>query len=260
MDRSEEVISVVCPTRNRPDNVRKLVASARSRADHPEQLQLVFYVDDDDQTFPLTAGEDISIVRGPRFTLSLMYNVCLPAVRGDIIMYAGDDLEFISQGWDTAVRKCFDSFPDRLILVHGDDMGQDPRKVATHGFLHRRWVETVGYLVPPFFPAGWADSWLTEVADRVGRRWFLPDLLIEHQHPLWGKGSLDQTHEERLERLRSDHGGSRFSRLRRERRQDAKKLRSKMDERTLPAITRLGVPSWWLQRVRLSIRRPRWLR
>ncbi len=258
MTGRDELISLVCPTRNRPDNVVAFVESARRRADSPDGIQFVFYVDEDDLSFPLGEDAGVTVVRGPRVMLSMMSNVCLPAARGEILMYAGDDLRFVTEGWDGKVRRCFEEFPDGIVLVHGDDMGQDSRKLATHGFLHRRWVDTVGYFLPPYFPADWTDTWLTELADRIGRRWYLPDLLIEHQHYAWGKGVVDQTHLERLARIADDHPGWRFRRLRPERRRDATKLAAQTDGRRLPTIKRLGLPAWRLPRRQTF--RPLWPR
>lgn len=260
MAETSELISIVCPTRRRPENVQRFIASARGQAAAPERVQFVFYVDEDDDTFPLAVTDTISVIRGPRVTLSLMSNACLPSASGQIIMYAGDDLEFLTDAWDLTVRACFKEVPDHIVLVHGDDLGQNPLKLATHGFVHRAWIEAVGYLIPPYFPADWSDTWLTEVADRVGRRWYVSELKIEHRHYAWGKGVLDATHRERLERLKNDRVASRYRRLRAERRLDASKLKAVMDDRRLPPVRRLGVPNWWLPNPGSRVlHRPRWL-
>jgi len=260
MDETTEVISLICPTRHRPENVNNFVSSALLQAERPDALQFVFYVDEDDNTFPLIESSQITVVTGPRTALSLMSNACLPRVVGEILMYAGDDLEFISSGWDSIVRNCFRSVPDKILLVHGDDLGQNPKKLATHGFLHRTWVDTVGYFIPPYFPADWADTWLTQVADRIHRRWLVPELHIEHKHYAWGKGTIDQTHEERIARLKSENLGSRYRRLRPERRLDAKKLKAQMDSLELPVIKRMGVSNRLLPTPGTRVlHRPRWL-
>ena len=44
------------------------------------------------------------------------------------------------------------------------------KNFLTHGFLHRNWVETVGYFVPPYFSSDFNDTWLNEVADMIGRK------------------------------------------------------------------------------------------
>ena len=42
-------ISLLCPTRNRPDGLETMWMSAIEMADNPESIELVLYIDDDDQ-------------------------------------------------------------------------------------------------------------------------------------------------------------------------------------------------------------------
>ena len=94
---------------------------------------------------------------------------------------------------------------DKILFVGGQDGFHAPEKnFLTHGFLHRNWVETVGYFVPPYFSSDFNDTWLNEVADMIGRKIYMKDLMIEHMHPLAGKHFWDRTHQERLERHRLD--------------------------------------------------------
>jgi hypothetical protein len=113
------------------------------------------------------------------------------------------------------------------VFVHGED-GHQHDRLGTHGFLSRRWVETVGYFVPPMFSSDFNDTWLTEVADRIGRRVFLPNVLTEHLHPAAGKGKWDRTHLERLERHRRDQPERLYQQTVGERMEAAAKLRKAM--------------------------------
>lgn len=199
------VISILCPTRNRVDSMRRLVTSAREMAANPLDVEFIFYVDDDDEA-SATAADDLGgcAVRGPRIVLSEMWNRCWDESTSDVAMHCGDDIIFRSRDWDLHVTRAFERHPDRLVLVHGRDGYQDAG-LATHGFLHRRWVETLGYFVPPYFSSDYNDTWVTEIADAVGRRVYLPDVYTEHMHPVVGKGVWDQTHQERLARHQRDN-------------------------------------------------------
>ena len=46
------MISILTPTRGRPENVRRLVNSVLTTAKFPDEVELLFYVDFDDETFP----------------------------------------------------------------------------------------------------------------------------------------------------------------------------------------------------------------
>lgn len=191
-------VSVLLPTRGRPGNVRRVVESARATADLPPDF--VFYVDDDDPaSVEAVTGVGATLLVGPRIVLSEAWNRCYEEARHDVVMHCGDDIIFRTSGWDRLVLEKFDEVPDKIAFVHGRDGFQDAA-LGTHGFVHRRWVETVGYFVPPYFASDYNDLWLTEVADALGRRYYLPELYTEHMHPVIGKGPLDRTHQERIAR------------------------------------------------------------
>ena len=178
------MISVLCPTRNRPNSVRRLVASALATA--AKMPEFVFYVDDD---APGSVPQDVRdlpgvvLVTGPRIVLSDMWNRCLEAASGDILMQCGDDIAFRTTWWDSIVTDAFAQVPDRIGLAYGDDgTGIHDHTFGTHGFVTREWTDTVGYFTPPHFSCDYGDTWLNDVADRVGRKMFLP-ILTEHLHP-----------------------------------------------------------------------------
>lgn len=198
-------ISILCPTRGRADSMRRLAASARETAANPIELEFIFYVDDDDEVSAAVADDiGATAVRGPRIVLSEMWNRCWDEATHDIAMHCGDDIIFRSRDWDLHVLHAFERYPDKIALVHGRDGYQD-QALATHGFLHRNWVNAVGYFVPPYFSSDYNDLWLTEVADALGRRVYLPEVYTEHMHPVIGKGPWDQTHQDRLARHQRDN-------------------------------------------------------
>jgi hypothetical protein len=123
----------------------------------------------------------------------------------------------------------FEQFPDRIVLVYGRD-GIHDRNLATHGFLHRRWVDTVGYFVPPLFASDFNDTWLDEVARAVGRRQYVPEVYYEHLHPAVGKAPMDRTHQERLQRHVRENCDQIWRDTAGLRKLDADKLRAAIEE------------------------------
>jgi glycosyltransferase involved in cell wall biosynthesis len=215
-------ISILCPTRGRPGNVKRLIDSVIATATVCPEF--VFYVDDDDETFPQAIElPEVRVLRGPRITLSAMWDKCAEVATGEILMQAGDDIVFRTPGWDGQVRRAFASFPDRLAFVHGDD-GIYGHKFGTHGFMHRAWKDATGYFVPPYFSSDMADVWLNDLANMVNRRVFLP-FITEHMHFINGKASVDKTHQERMDRGGRDNVKKLYDDLLPERLKDAEKLR-----------------------------------
>jgi hypothetical protein len=137
-------------------------------------------------------------------------------------MYAGDDLVFRTEGWDKLVSEEFSKWTDRLILVHGDDRAHGGTHCATHGILHRRWIETVGYFMPPEFGA-WGDNWITIMANDLKRNIYVP-FINEHMHFTVGKAEYDDTYAEAVPRQHKDN--LLYAELIQKRLQDTEKLRA----------------------------------
>jgi len=125
------------------------------------------------------------------------------------------------------VRRAFAAFPDRLIFLHGDDK-MHGKNFGTHGFVHRKWVETLGYLCPPHYESDYNDTHLNEVADMINRRIYLP-FVTEHMHPLAGKAEWDKTHLERLERQKKQNTAELYASKSWERVRDAELLRDAIE-------------------------------
>lgn len=220
-------ISLLVPTRGRPDGLQRFVESARGTADDPDLLEVVVYVDDDDESYRDFPIKDIHWIVGPRIVLSKMWNECWLRAAGPIFGHMGDDIIFRTPHWDTKVRQAFERHEDRIALVHGRD-GMHDQNLGTHGFLHRNWTDAVGYFVPPYFSSDYNDTWLNDVADRINRRVFVPEIYTEHMHPACGKGPLDQTHADRLQRHAEDRVDDKYRELVGERVADADKLAAVM--------------------------------
>jgi hypothetical protein len=201
----EYQISLLLPTRQRPHNLTRLVASINATATRPDLVELVTYVDEDDPSYDnLKLDIEWVKVRGPRElggvvgNLSAMWNKCYDVCRGDIIQHCGDDLVFETSGWDTVVCTAFDAVPDRILLVTGMDGIQDPANLATHAFISRTWVETAG-LFPPIFSSDYNDRYISDVAQLIGRYKVIP-ISHPHLHYCVQKAPVDLNTQERLER------------------------------------------------------------
>lgn len=214
------MISILAPSRGRVEAACEMACSARLTANGP--VEILVYADNDDPT-DYETRPCLRVHRGPRITLSDCWNKLADIAEGDILGMGADDIRFRTQGWDLRVRDMFDMFSDRIAFVHGRD-GIHDEKLGTHGFVSREWVDTVGYFTWPTFPADYADTWLHVLADGIGRRVFVPDVLIEHLHPIAGKGEWDQTHFERLARGREANVVQLWRSLEGQRREDAEKL------------------------------------
>lgn len=235
------LISLLMPSRGRPDGYRRVAETCFATATYPRQVELLVYLDDDDpqiddyREWKRTKKDNwrgtpgtIGLMEGPRILLSEAWNRLAEVANGEIFMHCGDDLTFNTPGWDVEVRRVFDELPDKIAFAFADDLSTNFPDLGTHGFLHRRWVDAVGYFLPPLFSCDWNDVWLTEVAKMVKRVRPLPEVVIEHHHYSFGKAERDQTHAEREERGARDDVVNLYKRTQRERESDAAKLKAVM--------------------------------
>lgn len=224
------MISLLCPTRKRPQNIKRLWQSVQDTALAPEHIELVVYIDDDDNSYD-ELDVPMTVVRGPRIVLSEMWNKCFEVSKGNVLMHCGDDITFNTQHWDDIVGAALSEYPDRIVFLYGRD-GGPLSDFGTHGFIHRKWVETVGYFVPPYFSSDYNDTWLNDVAKLINRHKRV-DIYTEHHHPAFHKAELDQTHQDRLERHRNDKVDDlyRSPEMAAERQDNANKLREVMNVR-----------------------------
>lgn len=224
----EQVISLLVPSRARPKEFKRMVESAWNNATYPGRIEVVAYLDlSDVHTTEYPYDDRILYLTGERILLSQMWNECYALASGDIVMHCGDDIVFETPSWDQIVRREFAKSEDKILLVHGDDRSPNTDLLATHGFLHRRWVEAVGYFLPPYFSSDWNDVWLTEVADMIGRRVKVP-IVTEHMHYSFGKRPNDETDRAREARGRRDDVVELYKSKARERKGDAIKLKEAM--------------------------------
>lgn len=220
------MISLLCPTRKRPQNVERLVLSVVKTAN--PHTEICFYVDDDDHTNVFLEKWEKKIV-GPRITFSDTWTELLKIATGDILMLCADDIVFQTTGWDAMVEQAFAEVPDRILLVHGDDLGPSGKTFATLPFVSREWVEAVGYFTPRGFSCDWCDTWLHDVAKMIGRYKFLP-FVVEHMHRIYGKAPNDETYKETQLRDSRDNNTAKYKARLAEREADAEKLRKVISE------------------------------
>lgn len=223
------MISLLTPTRGRMAQLRQMVSSAIDTAEG--KIEIIVYKDKDDTSYDLPKGAEwgpqVKMFSTERTLMSKYWNLAYEKAKGDIFMQCADDIVFRTKGWDTIVKDTFEQYPDRIVLVYGDDGNPDFKFHGTHSFLHRNWVEAVGYFVPPYFSSDFTDTWINEVAEGIGRKRHVK-ILTEHMHPAFGKGAIDLTHAEKYVRHWKDKMPELYESKADERKEDMEKLRKVM--------------------------------
>ena len=202
--------SFLVPTRNRPAGLRRLLDSLLEKSADIRNVEVIFRVDDDDSlSLPAIAEYSsrlkILTIVGPRSRhLGTYANEALRLSTGDVLGITGDDNAVISPSWDVTVEREFDVFPDKIALVFGNDKstyGPGP----TSFFLHKNWIAATGEFFPEMFFHFCIDTWFQDLANRIGRYVFVPDLIIGHYHPALGNGVDDAVYGEAAPRMKEDN-------------------------------------------------------
>jgi hypothetical protein len=201
-------ISILCPTRKRPKFMRRLVEKCYETCMYPDIVEIVFGIDDDDkeslamvkslqEEFSKNHIEHIIFPRN-KYMFSDLVNQVAKAAKGEIFGLMSDDAHHDSKNWDEIVIKYFDDHSDKIFVLQTlgglTDYGSFP-------FMHRNWINTVGYLMAPIFNGDWADVWLKHVAMEIGENRFIvcKKITIPHLHVENGKMPRDETYSSRFE-------------------------------------------------------------
>lgn len=117
-----------------------------------------------------------------------IWNRLASEAKGDLLLMGNDDQRYVTTGWDVRFAQESARYPDGIFLMWCDD-GINGDRHAAFPCVSRRWTEAVGRFVPESFGFFYHDTWLYDVAHRIGRLRYLPDVSVLHAH--WTVGGVD---------------------------------------------------------------------
>ncbi len=197
------MISVLVPSRHTPELAKRLLDTINGTK--KTDVEVKFYLNDNDPTiekYKQLLPENVYII-GPDQSSCFSWNYLSTLARHDYCMLVGDDAQFLTTNWDQHIIDFFENYEykDKILYVCPRDMtGSDkrrwiknkvptdkPYKIETHPspigaahfVLHKNWINTVGYFLPPQFWHWHIDNWLTKLAVRLGRAYVLPHVQIQ---------------------------------------------------------------------------------
>lgn len=194
-------LTMIVPTRGRPDNLWQLWLAFKETT--TADTTLVAVVDDDDpylaayeRRIDWAAGDPrLTLLVGPRLRLGGTLNAAAPVYveRSRAVGFLGDDHRPRTAGWD---RQYLDVLGELGTgLVYGNDLIQGealPTQVAMTSDI----VLATGYMVPPGLTHLWIDNAWLALGQALGAIRYLPDVVVEHMHPIAGKAAFDEGYAE----------------------------------------------------------------
>ena len=229
-------ISFVFPSRKRPRKAIKTIENLFNKSKIPENIEVVFVFDSDDQgsaneilesQIAKTNNVKHVMVEREEQNFGELYNIGFNETTHDIIGIIADDLDIQTNDWDSMILEKCNMFPDDIYLISPDD---GMRAMATHFFVSRKVVETMGFLQPPWFVADFGDMWYTEVFQNIGRFICSYDVRFIHMHYSYGKSDKDEAYEDASKRREgvldfrdSEHPYNKYAHIRQKQIQDLNK-------------------------------------
>lgn len=189
---------VIVPSKGRPVAARELADafSATCTAD----TRLVFAVDADDKTGGeyVGAGLDIHVCPAPsnmvktlNFATVIFASYRQGAACPPAIGFMGDDHRPRTSGWDAAYLDALRELGTGI--VYGDDLLQG-EKLPTQVAMTSDIIRALGYMAPPTLTHMYVDNFWLDLGRRAGFLRYLPDVVVEHLHPVAGKAEWDAGH------------------------------------------------------------------
>ena len=184
VERRSGVISILCPSRRRPEMLTRSVQSLRAHAARPDLIELLVAYDPDDPQTKATAdrlGADVIWQAPERYGhpgCAYYYAALLERCHGEWMNPWNDDAFMRTSGWDDMVR----SQPPGV--AHNYDNSGN----GCFPFVHLDVFDTLGRFTS--HPA--IDTWYDDVGKGAGIYWHT-DVYIHQERPDLGTANPDET-------------------------------------------------------------------
>jgi hypothetical protein len=188
---------VIVPSRGRPAAAVQLAAAFTATA---ATSRLVLAVDDDDPTRfaytdALSAYPATTVHYAPApSTMVKTLNIAavLYADEAHAIGFMGDDHRPRTRHWDAMYLAALDQL--RTGIVYGDDLLQGAR-IPTQVAMTADIVRTLGHMAPAALTHLYVDNYWKALGEGAACIRYLPDVVVEHMHPIAGKAEWDEGHK-----------------------------------------------------------------
>tara|TARA_B100000925_G_C21987424_1_gene465147 strand:+ start:176 stop:859 length:684 start_codon:yes stop_codon:yes gene_type:complete len=181
------MISLLCPTRGRPEQALNLYRSfVQTQENHNE---LNFCIQRDDSSFE----EYVAVFKkngiekyfiSDSMPTSYLWNQMAYVAKGDLLTLIGDDVEILTKGWDKIIENKSKEYDDKIFVLTVDDGRKDKKQGkymrCPHPTVHKKWVETLGYFVPPFFMHRCLDKYTQDLAIELNRFIEIKEIVFNH--------------------------------------------------------------------------------
>ena len=171
-------ITICCPSRGRPELAQRMALTALETADDPDQVNIQFYLNNDDPELPtyqkLLQNYQVGSDQSPVYS----WNQLAEQFDSHLYMLAGDDIQFMTHGWDSRFMQQFDQYPDGVFCISFKN-GIDELTTAPHPVVTKQWQKALGFYFPFVFYHWYVDTYTKDLAESVNRYIYLADITVK---------------------------------------------------------------------------------
>ncbi len=191
--KTNKDLLVICPTKERPQICERMIKSFDKNSS--SFAKLFFFIDHDDKYF----NEYINLfdstghkfcIRGLK-SLCEMYNHIVKTLNTfQFYSETNDDFVYHTKDWD---RILINKLKEKKGgIAYGDDR-YGGSNLPTTSIISGEIIQAVGWIHMPTLDYLCNDVIWREIGHRLNRLYYMPEVKIEHMHPLAGKAEKDDT-------------------------------------------------------------------
>jgi len=189
-------ISVIHPSRNRPERASKVFNEMISKADNPELIQYIISIDNDETKdyTNISCGlfTPVTLISDNRYCVGAINNGAKSST-GGILMVTSDDFDEWQQGWDTLIREAFRGYNCKMLKTNDGSQGW----IATLPIMDRALYNKLGYIYNPEYLHMFCDTDLSSICDLMDCTIYRLDITFKHNHytKLKNKDSINERND-----------------------------------------------------------------
>lgn len=195
-------IAVIVPVIERPQAAEPFMESWRATTTGHSRVYAFLHPRDVDTyhawKIALRACSGLPMIGCGGTTYAAKVNYAYHLTRQPWLLLVGDDVRF-HEGWEEAA---LEAMGHGGVISTNDGHRDDLHLLAVHPIFQRTYLDTLGATVDgpgtlahEGYHHAYVDQEWSYVARKRGMLHYAPDCLIEHLHPLWGKGEVDHIYE-----------------------------------------------------------------
>ena len=196
------IISFLIPTKKRPFILCRLIESIRRTAFNINNIELIIYIDENDNSYDQLdiQGIKIDFIRGNLLSMGEMNTACFNKSTGDIIILANDDIVIRTNNWDQKITKVHHMYKDMIYLIKINDLHKSNR-FATFPILSRYACSLMQKPFPKNYMRYFIDVHIYDIFLRINKLGFsriikIDQIIFEHMHFRSRKANYDNTYFE----------------------------------------------------------------